>query len=95
MMREKKRERRRRPGAQRGASDITLGDSDDLVRVFVDNMKLAAADDRTANEIRQPALNKRKMLPLVINTVKKADLHEVFVDYGLMDAFSVRSGLVR
>jgi hypothetical protein len=44
MMRAKKQERRQAHGRRRrGASDIVIGDSDDVVRLFIDNMKMAAA----------------------------------------------------
>lgn len=47
--------------------------------------------DRTQNEMRQPAVHKRSMLPVVMQAVRKADLQEIFVDMGLIDAFSVNS----
>ena len=78
MMARKKAERKRTHRRRRRDGTIDLiSDSDDQIKAIVDQMMRAANADRDSNDLRQPAFQKQKLLPVVRQTLLKADLFEV------------------
>ena len=47
-------------------------------------MKETAADDRDANTKGKPAIHKLKMSKLVFSQLMKKDLHDMFLDGGIL-----------
>lgn len=81
---ERRKNRKRRND---GGIDL-ISDNDDQIKTLVDQMMRAAALDRTANENRQPAFQKHKLLSVVRQTLLKTDLFEVLLDNQMMSAVS-------
>ena len=48
------------------------------------DMKETAADDREANSKGKPAIHKLKMSKLVFSQLMKKDLHDMFLDGGIL-----------
>lgn len=59
------RGRRRRDGG------TFISDADDIINAMLTKMKEAADADREANRLKKPAINKLKMLPIVVRHLKK------------------------
>ncbi|XP_046553300.1 IWS1-like protein isoform X2 [Haliotis rubra] len=87
LMIERKKEERQRQRRKRKDCDM-INDNDDLIADMIGKMKLAAEEDRELNKKRQPATKKLKLLPWVISQLKKADLHIIFLDSGILSAIT-------
>ncbi|XP_076814138.1 uncharacterized protein LOC143460502 isoform X1 [Clavelina lepadiformis] len=85
MMQKKKEERR---GRRRRDGGTFISDADDIINAMLTKMKEAADADREANRLKKPAINKLKMLPIVVRHLKKQDLKEAFVDMGIISAIA-------
>ncbi|KAI6209946.1 IWS1-like protein [Aphelenchoides besseyi] len=88
MMAQKKKERKRTKRRRRDGAYDLISDADDQIKDLVELMMRAANQDRTSNESRQPAFQKQKLLPLVRQTLLKADFFEALLDNGMMSAVS-------
>ncbi|CAD5230505.1 unnamed protein product [Bursaphelenchus okinawaensis] len=89
MMARKKAERRKSNKRKRRDGGIDLiSDNDEQIKNLVDEMARAANADRASNEVRQPAFQKQKLLPIVRKTLMKTDLFEALLDNGMMSALS-------
>ncbi|XP_071084935.1 IWS1-like protein [Haliotis cracherodii] len=87
LMMERKKEERQRQRRKRKDCDM-INDNDDLIADMIGKMKLAAEEDRELNKKRQAATKKLKLLPWVISQLKKADLHIIFLDSGILSAIT-------
>eukprot|EP00058_Branchiostoma_floridae_P007684 XP_002593172.1 hypothetical protein BRAFLDRAFT_277879 [Branchiostoma floridae] len=61
-----------------------INDCDDLIVALINKMKAAVDEDRVLNQNRQPAVRKLKMLPSVMQTLRKKDLQEAILDCGML-----------
>lgn len=86
---EKKAEQRRgnRRRGKNGDTDLSGPDADRLVKRLIDQMKVAAEEDRIFNQSRQPATAKLLLLPLLEHHLCRADLTDYFLENGLLAAF--------
>merc|ERR1712183_229617 len=82
IMEKKKKKKRRRDGG------TNISDVDDIVNQMLNDMKVAADEDREAVEKRVPALSKLKILKRVVDHMKKQDMKESFIDMGVYSAIS-------
>ena len=82
IMEKKKKKKRRRDGG------TNISDVDDIVNQMLNDMKVAADEDREAVEKGVPALNKLKILKRVVDHMKKQDMKESFIDMGVYSAIS-------
>uniref|UniRef100_A0A914DP17 TFIIS N-terminal domain-containing protein n=1 Tax=Acrobeloides nanus TaxID=290746 RepID=A0A914DP17_9BILA len=87
LMMQKKRAEKKKRRKKDGSIDL-ISDADDQIKALVDSMIAAANDDRNANAERRPAIQKRKMLPVVKNALLKADFFDALLDNGMMSAVS-------
>ena len=55
---------------------------------YFSDMKETAADDREANAKNKPAIHKLKMSKLVFSQLMKKDLHDMFLDGGVLSGRS-------
>ncbi|KJE97087.1 hypothetical protein CAOG_07558 [Capsaspora owczarzaki ATCC 30864] len=69
-------------------SDERLQEIKAGVRAFVDKMQRAARDDKAAREKRMPGLSKLKMLADVDSELRKVQLHEMFMECGILAAIA-------
>ncbi|XP_046852838.1 protein IWS1 homolog isoform X2 [Xenia sp. Carnegie-2017] len=83
LMMEKKREENRKARRRRKDCDI-INDNDDFVANIIKTMKEAAEEDRLANEARQAATKKLKMLPTILRHMLKIDLMVIFVESNVL-----------
>lgn len=65
-----------------------INDSDDLIAEMINKMKVAAEEDRGLNMNKKPAIRKLQYLPTVLSQLKKADLHNAFLDCGILSAMT-------
>ncbi|KAI1723029.1 TFIIS helical bundle-like domain-containing protein [Ditylenchus destructor] len=86
MLRKKRSEKKRRH--RNKDSILLISDSDDKVQAVVQAMGDAANEDRVSNQDKRPAIQKRKLLPMVRSMLLKADLFETLLDNGMMSSIS-------
>ncbi|KAI1723475.1 TFIIS helical bundle-like domain-containing protein [Ditylenchus destructor] len=86
MLRKKRSEKKRR--RHNKDSILLISDSDDKVQALVQAMGEAANEDRVSNQDKRPAIQKRKLLPMVRSMLLKADLFETLLDNGMMSGIS-------
>eukprot|EP00116_Pleurobrachia_bachei_P004130 sb/3464392/ len=82
MMEKKKQERKRTMARKKKDEFITT--ADDRIMCMISKMKEAAEEDRRLNTAGQAAVNKLAMLKVVINQLKKQDLHSSFIECGIL-----------
>lgn len=82
MMEKKKQERKRTMARKKKDEFITT--ADDRIMCMISQMKEAAEEDRRLNTAGQAAVNKLAMLKVVINQLKKQDLHSSFIECGIL-----------
>ncbi|XP_028405720.1 protein IWS1 homolog [Dendronephthya gigantea] len=83
LMMQQKKEENRQSHRRRKNVDI-INDNDDLVAGIIKRMQEAAQEDRLANEARQAATKKLKLLPTVLKHMLKIDLMLIFVDSNVL-----------
>lgn len=86
VMAKKKQERAKKRRPKKNDSFDLCSNADSYVNNIVKLMQSAASEDREANEQRQPALQKMKMLETVKSTLIRADLTEVLLESNMMGA---------
>ena len=59
-----------------------------IITLYLSDMKETAADDREANSKNKPAIHKLKMSKLVFQQLMKKDLHDMFLDGGVLSGRS-------
>lgn len=85
MMAKKKEENSRR--RKRKNYDI-INDNDDIIAEMINQMRDAVELDCEANKNRQAATRKLKMLPFVVNQLRKVDLRDAFLDSDILSAIT-------
>ncbi|XP_047131093.1 protein IWS1 homolog isoform X1 [Hydra vulgaris] len=63
-----------------------INDNDDIIDSMIKKMKEAAETDRMLNQSSKAATNKMKMLPIVLDHLRKADLQQSLIDCGVLPA---------
>jgi len=72
---------------RRAKKDFDLvNDNDDIMAAMIRQMRDAAEEDRMLNQCGKAATKKLKMLPSVLNHLRKADLQSTFIDNGVLPA---------
>ncbi|KAI8772535.1 protein IWS1 isoform X2 [Biomphalaria glabrata] len=87
LMMQKKKEEMSRQRRKRKDVDL-INDNDDLIADLIVKMKEAANLDRELNQKKEVATKKIKMLPYVVNQLKKSDLHGIFLESGILSAMT-------
>ncbi|CAB3989525.1 IWS1 homolog, partial [Paramuricea clavata] len=82
-MMQQKKEDNRKAHRRRKNVDI-INDNDDLVVGIIKRMQEAAKEDKLANEAKQAATKKLKLLPTVLKHMLKIDLMVIFVDSNVL-----------
>lgn len=86
MLRKKRSEKKRR--RHNRDSILLISDSDEKVQSLVHAMSEAANEDRASNQDKLPAIQKRKLLPMVRSMLLKADLFETLLENGMMSGIA-------
>ncbi|XP_013388241.1 protein IWS1 homolog [Lingula anatina] len=87
LMLERKKEEMRKRRRKRKDFDI-INDNDDLIAALINQMKTAAEEDRALNNQSKPAIKKLRMLPEVLQQLRKSDLQGAFLDCGILPALT-------
>jgi hypothetical protein len=75
-------------GKRRKKDDLEEQDRLDMVKLFIDKCLEAAKKDQQSNKLKQPALEKLKILELVSSTLQQVDWHEIYLDENVLKVFS-------
>ncbi|CAI7759310.1 unnamed protein product [Closterium sp. NIES-54] len=70
-------------GGKKRRNEMSDGEKALFVEEFHAKMLKAAEDDATANRQHRPAINKLRMLPEMLNTLRKKHLQREFLDRGV------------
>ncbi|ESK87250.1 transcription factor iws1 [Moniliophthora roreri MCA 2997] len=81
-----KSKRSSRPKKRKNDSQILDSFADDEVARLRENMNMAADEDIRANQEKQPATAKLKLLPEAMDTLRKSALAQSIIDNNLLDA---------
>lgn len=85
----KAQERRGRRRGKGDSADSTDTNIDDIAKKLLDQMTVAAEEDRIFNQNQQPATAKLLLLPLVEQQLRRADCSRTFLENGVLTAFKV------
>lgn len=85
MMAKKKEENSRK--RKRRNYDI-INDNDDIIDSILNEMRAAVEADNEANKNKQAATKKLKLLPYIVNQLRKVDLRDAFLDSDVLYVIS-------
>lgn len=74
--------KRRRPEGE------FISDADEMIQFVIEQMREAYRMDQESNRAKQPALQKRKLLPTVLRQLRKHDLQPMFIENGVVNVLT-------